>query len=231
LNRVTSKSYSRADPQVTYTYDNPAIPNGKGRLYSLSNTNVTTTYGGYDAMGRVTRVSKTIDGDQERTTLFAYDLSGKVTRLTYPDGFYIDHGYYPGTGLLHTLKGPQGETYAAYSDYKAHGTMGKVAHGNGTSSTFTYDPLALNITGIETRAKEGHGNAIQRRAYTYSAGGVLQELETDITAVYAAMTPINYTFEQNTLAKNKHALATAVADGITYNFNHDQNGNLLSGPD
>ncbi|MCP4669124.1 MAG: hypothetical protein GY849_22535, partial [Deltaproteobacteria bacterium] len=47
----------------------------------------------------------------------------------------------------------------------------------------------------------------------------------------AAMTPINYTFEQNTLAKNKHALATAVADGITYNFNHDQNGNLLSGPD
>jgi YD repeat-containing protein len=91
LNRVTQKSYSTypADPTVTYAYDNIYIPNGKGRLYSVSNGNDTTTYNSYDEMGRPLSVTKSISGDQARETWFAYDYSGKTISTRYPDDYYV----------------------------------------------------------------------------------------------------------------------------------------------
>jgi YD repeat-containing protein len=52
LNRLLTKTYSISDPQVTYAYDSLSIPNGRGRLASVTNTNVTTVFNEYDAMGR-----------------------------------------------------------------------------------------------------------------------------------------------------------------------------------
>ena len=74
LNRLQQKSYSTSDPTVYYYYDNLSVANGSGRLDYVTNTNVTTTYNGYDAIGRVLSLTKNISGDQARTTSYIYDL-------------------------------------------------------------------------------------------------------------------------------------------------------------
>ncbi len=80
LNRVLTKSYSTSDPTVTYTYDNLSITNGRGRLYSVNNTNSCTTVLAYDTMGRVTNSRRTITGDATNyDTQNTYDLAGKTT--------------------------------------------------------------------------------------------------------------------------------------------------------
>lgn len=65
---MLSKTYSTADPAVTYVYDDLTIPNGRGRLYSVSKTLVSSTIHAYDEMGRETTVGKTISGDATEYT-------------------------------------------------------------------------------------------------------------------------------------------------------------------
>ncbi len=120
LNRILTKTYTIYDSQeteatrnVTYTYD--LAINGVGQLYSVSNTDVTTIYDEYDAMGRVLSVSKTIAGAQEQTIDTTYDKSGKVVTITYPDGFIVTNSYYPGTGLMDEVTGTMSINTVSYA--------------------------------------------------------------------------------------------------------------------
>ena len=81
LNRITQKSYSNGYTTTNYDYDNLSIPNGRGRLYSMSNYYATTIYNAYDEMGRVESLTKTITKDTARTTTYVYDESGKMMQM------------------------------------------------------------------------------------------------------------------------------------------------------
>ena len=156
INRITSKIYSTEDPSVLYVYDSNAIPNGIGRLYSVSNANVNTTYDAYDEMGNVISVSKSISGDPSTyTTQYTYDLSGKVTRITYPDGYPVTHAYYPGTGLLKRVSGGSIRKMLSYmSDYTPDGKIGRIEYGNSIVDEFVYDPESTRLLSLVTHAPQ-----------------------------------------------------------------------------
>jgi len=255
LNRVSQKTYtpSENNPTVTYTYDN-AI-NGKGQLYSVTNSNVTTTFNEYDEMGRVVSVTKTITGDQPRTTETDYDLSGKVLNITHPDGLEVRNTYYPGTNLLNTVKGTFDDVtikeYAKCTEYEPTGKIGRIYHAyNDTETVYTYDLQTTRLMDLLTTGQSGD---IQHKSYDYSDAGDLLTI-TD----YSGPTPVTYTYEYDNLHRllsedvtgdylppttyealiftyndpdHINAVSSISYNGTPYAFSYDANGNMTSGYD
>ena len=181
LNRLTSKTYSTSDPTVTYLYDNLLVPNGRGRLYSVSTTQATTTHDGYDEMGNLIRVSKSISGDPSvYTTQYTYDLSGKVTQTIYPDGYQVSHTYYAGTGLLQAVTGADAVAYAQLSNYEPSGKIRHIEHANGVFTSYTYDPESTRLTSIVT-TRHGPTVDLQNKVYKYTPAGDIKEIRDDVT--------------------------------------------------
>jgi YD repeat-containing protein len=151
------------------------MANGRGRLNYVTNGNVTTTYNSYDVMGRVTSVTKNIIGDNtNRTTQFTYDLSGKPVRTIYPDGFWAQNIYYSGTNLLNTVNASDGVTYAAIGSYSPSGKIKTLSHGNGSSTTYTYDDRSEKLYQIES--KNGSNATIQQKSYDYTSIGEINSI-------------------------------------------------------
>ncbi len=131
LNRVTLRDYNNTTtPDVTYTYD--TLGNGKGRLSSVSSSASTTSYTGYDVMGRLTGSSQTTDG-QSYSMGYAYDLAGNLTSQTYPSGRVITSTY-DDAGRLSEVSGQKAgetdKTYASSLSYTAHGAVSDMKLGN-----------------------------------------------------------------------------------------------------
>jgi len=257
LNRVTSKTYSGADPAVIYTYDNLSIENGRGRLYSVSNTLVTDTINGYDPMGRQTSVSKTTSGAASvYTTGFRYDLAGKLTRLTYPDNYQVDYTYYPGSGLVAYAAGFDQVTYAFFSDYTAGGQVGQIQYGGQSyadyvsADQYSYDPQTTRLKKITTQAA-GSSDYLQWFEYKYTPAGDIKE-KSDIvrgnTYTYSydklhrlveelaegylsplAETTFDYTYDDT---YQPHAVKQITVNGSApFDYTYDDNGNMETGPD
>lgn len=202
VNRLTTKTYSTGDPTVIYSYDNPQITNGKGKLYSVATSKVTTTYGNYDAMGRARSTTRTITGDKARTTSFTFDLSGKPRTTTYPDGYVVTNSYYPGTGLLWKVTGSDGTVFATYSGHSASGRIGQMDHANDTGTVYTYDAWSGRLQWIVTEDATGlPANDIQRKGYFYTRAGDIDSIEDQkrsITYSYAYDAIHRLTAETNT---------------------------------
>lgn len=245
LNRVNQKTYSTSEPTVIYTYDNTAIPNGIGRLFSVK-TDTSASVKAY-------------------TTQYEYDCSGKMTAVAYPDTYELTYTYHPGSSLINTVIGSDSYTYAVYSVYEPTGKVGRIDHGNGTATAYTYDALSTRLTGITTSDSSGLSeNDIQRRAYLYSQGG-------DITAIVDDLRNITYNYTYDSLHRlisetntgqydavsytydaignitsrtvgstyfnytaydpsHKHAVKTINVNNVNYDFTYDDNGNMTGGP-
>ncbi len=93
LNRLTTKHFSQNPEQdVTYIYDDPEVPNSKGRLTKANYTQSGDTKFFYDALGREIKSEKKIDSTTytvERT----YDAAGRLTSVTYPDSEVVNYTY------------------------------------------------------------------------------------------------------------------------------------------
>ncbi len=94
INRLLVKHFTlHPENDVSYTYDDPAVQNSKGRLtkanYSQSSGN---TKFFYDALGREIKSEKKID-----TTTYAvertYDAASRLTSVTYPDATPVNYAY------------------------------------------------------------------------------------------------------------------------------------------
>jgi RHS repeat-associated protein len=251
LDRVLSKTYSTSDPPATYTYDEPTITNGIGRLYRVGNANASTTYNGYDEMGRELSVTRAIISApfSSYTTRYGYDLSGKVTSMTYPDGYQVSLTFYPGSGLLREVKGASDSiNYAICEQYEPTGKIGYLYHENGTHTTYTYAPESARLLTIDTQ-EPGLGS-IQHRTYRYSKGGdvvkiiddikditynytydslhrLISEINSGISNPYAAAMLVN-TYDENAPV---HAADTITYNGADFSYTYDANGNMTNGPD
>jgi len=218
LNRVVSKTYSTSDPTATYSYDNISISNGIGQLYCESNTNVNTTYDGYDEMGRPTSVTKNIVGDSNSYKIqYDYDVAGRLASTIYPDSYQVDNYYYPGTNLLQMVSGSDSVIYAEISGYMPTGKMGQIEHGNGTITTYIYDTLSTRLIGLTTT---GPGSTtLQDRSYVYSAAG-------DITCMVDALRSVTLTYTYD----NLHRLTGETSGGAysTISYAYDAIGNITS---
>ena len=258
LNRVTSKTYSPSNPMVYYFYDSGT--NGIGLPYQVANANATTTYNSYDSMGRSTSVTKTVTGDSARTTQTTYDLSGKVLRTTYPDGYYVTNAYIPGTNLLGSVTGSDGEVYASISNYKPTGKMGTLIHDNGTTTTYTYSAFTTHVTDIVTT----NGTTLQSKHYTYTNSGDIDSVTDSVagatydytyddlhrltnetnTGGFGAM-QVTYnaignitqktvgpnTFYMGYDSSHKHAVDYVTYNSTNYDYTYDANGNMTQGYD
>jgi YD repeat-containing protein len=92
LNRITAKSYSDGTPTVSYTDDDPSVPNGKGQLTKISNSDSATNYTSFDSVGNVTGSSQTT-GNMIYKFGYAYNLANQQTSETYPSGRVVTTGY------------------------------------------------------------------------------------------------------------------------------------------
>lgn len=272
LNRLNRKVYSNiaagtaATQPVDYTYDNttPPAANGIGRLASISNGDVVTTYDEYDPMGKPKKVSKkmTIAGALTTyTSEYKYDVSGKLERIkypgtaAYPTGYLVDYTYYPGSGLLHEVKGASHNpvyTYATFRDYKPSGQIGHVDYGNGTATDYSYDPQSLRLKVLQTENNfvTPPANILQSKSFEYYKSGdvksildqmsdtqysytydsqhrLLNETSTNAPVVALGQNLVN-TYDSN---RPLHAVKSVVANGTTYSYGYDNNGNMTLGYD
>ncbi|MGD9079493.1 MAG: FG-GAP-like repeat-containing protein, partial [Desulfobacterales bacterium] len=253
LNRIISKSYSTLDAPVTYNYDNPAVPNGIGKLHTVSNSRVTITYDEYDEMGRQIRVSKKIEGDETvYTTKNEYDPAGNLTGMTYPDGYRVNYIQHPGTRLIHRVTGPEEVELAVFEDYDPGAKIGYMYQGNGNATTFSYDPKSTRLLDIRARDPSVEpANDIFHKSYRYTAAGDIKEItdhlenvtryygydrlhrlisetSSDVTLVHPSrVIKLTYNYESD---RPFHAPKSLVADGAAHHPVYDQNGNMTVSP-
>ncbi|MBI2463638.1 hypothetical protein HYV57_01645 [Candidatus Peregrinibacteria bacterium] len=122
-----------------YGYD--TSENGVGRLsYSIGSDTISTEYD-YDTHGNVKKEYRIIE-DKNFTTNYSSDIQGKPRSITNPDGFRTDYTY-NGAGLLEqlTTSGSTGnKTIISNIDYAPTGQITSMVHGNGATTTNTFDP-------------------------------------------------------------------------------------------
>jgi YD repeat-containing protein len=172
LNRIAVKSFSTGQPAVQYLYDDPSVANGRGRLSAVANESVTTRVRAYDPLGRKLEEEKRIAGYPGTfTTIHSYDLAGRLSGMVYPvDGYEVRYRYYPGTEILREVSGlaenrPGEDLVAEFESYRPDGKIGYIAFGNGTATTYTYDPLSARLNGIRTQ--DAHTGPAGRRGRVF----------------------------------------------------------------
>jgi RHS repeat-associated protein len=227
LNRVTLKEYTTADTNypvnmtnVTYTYD-PTVPNGVGRLDTVTNVKVITSYGSYDYAGRVLAQTETIEGSPASKgylTQTSYDGLGRPATITYPDNYKVTNTYYTGTSLLRSVAGSDG-TSATINEYSPSGKIEKITYGNGVTADYIYDYWTTRLANIDVK----HGSeVILNKSYVYSAAGDIMRISDNKNVVV-----YDYTYD------SLHRLKTEDSGGMysSLAFNYSIMGNIMSKTD
>jgi len=113
------------------------------------------------------------------TTALAYDALGRVTSRTTPDASETLPTYNE-AGLLERvdvrIRGAADPTsFVDDLDYNARGQRERIAYGNGTVTTYDYDPLTFRLTRLRTVRTSG-GAVLQDLAYTYDGVGNIVQI-------------------------------------------------------
>ena len=150
--------------------------NGIGRLYSISNTDVTTTYEAYDKMGRELEIKNEIVGAPETsyTTVYTYDKAGRQSSVKYPDNYDLYYTYYPGTDLIEYVENSSAHKYVIFDNYEPSGKIGDIAYGNNTETSYTYDLWSTRLKDYQTLDK--NLDPLDIREYKYSPAGDIKEI-------------------------------------------------------
>lgn len=183
LNRPLTENFTgQAGTEVTYSYD--SCTEGVGRLCIAVNSGATTTYT-YTNTGAPKTEVKTIGGTAY-TTAFEYDYQGNQTLVTYPDSSVVRYTYNKGNQLERVEQKESGGSYRNIItdfDYGPHGMVTYQLHGNGASTTKTYNADALyRLTRILTTASSTYG--------TGGPGDELFLLETELGLADEQLTPL-----------------------------------------
>jgi YD repeat-containing protein len=164
LNRITLKSYAVAGSvaptdSVTYCYDGQvagasdgecttptsAIAYGWNHLTEFRTAPSTTTYGSYDALGRVTGSTQTT-ASTPYTFAYEYNLAGGLTKLTYPSNRVVQYDYTSG-GRVSGVRNVGGGSYASGISYAPHGGARQITLGNSLIEQTCYNgrlqPVAI----------------------------------------------------------------------------------------
>jgi RHS repeat-associated protein len=232
LNRVTTRSYSDGvTPAVNYYYD--TLTNGKGRLTSVSSSISTTSYGQYDAMGRVKQSTQTIDGQTYTFSNYNYNLAGGLTSETYPSGRVVTTAY-DNAGRISGITGQMGTTttpYASQFTYGAHGAVTTLQLGNGlwehTVFNSRLQPLTIALGAVQTINNPQDYNRF-RIDYSYGTtnnnGNVQYQTISvpDANGNYIAQMTQSYGYD----ALNRLQSMTETG-GLSQTFDYDRYGNRI----
>jgi len=138
LNRLTARNLPDSG---AYVYDNYYSYDNLGRMKTASadplNPLIAFTW---DALGRLKKDEYSTFGAKT----FDYDLAGRRTRMTWRDGFYVDYDYFV-TGEMAAIRengATSGVGVLATFGYDDLGRRTSLLRGNGTSTTYTPDPVS-----------------------------------------------------------------------------------------
>ena len=175
LDRATAVTFPTADLNVTYTYDDPAVPFSKGRLTRIARGTSLLDYR-YDRFGRLTQ-----DGELG----YLYDGNGNPATVVYPGGVQavttFDYADRPST-LVAKRPGKADQPLVTASAYQPYGPLASLTLGNGVTEAhgFTprYSPSTITLGSLLswTYATDNLGNILSiadtlhstnNRAYGY----------------------------------------------------------------
>jgi RHS repeat-associated protein len=196
---------------VKWNYDETNCVNGKGRLTSATYPVGSYSIQSYDALGRITKETRTIKNSIGNTTAtldYRYDFGGKLTYLRYPDGEEVTYQY-NAAGQIQSIAG-----YADSFTYDASGEILSAKYPNGVTENFTYDPARSVLTSARVT---NNGTSLYDATYTYDAA--LQILNTRSTT--NPLFNLDYSYD-------KLGRLVGVAGSQTQTFTYDAVGNITS---
>jgi RHS repeat-associated protein len=175
LNRPLTENFTgQAGTEVTYTYD--SCTKGIGRLCTAVSSGATTTLA-YDRLGQTATETRAIGGTAY-TTKYEHDRLGNKTRIIYPDNSEVTYTHNKANKIENVRQKESGGTFKTIIsdiDYGPHGLVTYQLHGNGASTTKTYNQNALyRLLSILTTATSTYG--------TGGAGEELMQLEESLFA-------------------------------------------------
>ncbi|MEO5726951.1 MAG: RHS repeat-associated core domain-containing protein [Byssovorax sp.] len=109
----------------------------------------------------------------------AYDALNRPTSMTAPDASEIRPTYNE-AGLLEKVEArvrgaAAWTTFVDDIDYDAKGQREKIVYGNGTRTTYTYDPETFRLVRLKT-VRDSDGAVLQNLAYAYDPVGNIAEI-------------------------------------------------------
>jgi RHS repeat-associated protein len=229
LDRVTNKIYSNATPEVIYTYDASGVAFSKGRLASVSSSISTTSYTGYNAMGRVT-ASLQVTDNQPYVMSYGYNLAGMLTSETYPSGRVVRTSY-DSAGRISQLSGQKSgeadKTYASSFAYTAHGAVKEVKLGNNLwEHTLFNSRLQPYEIGLGTASTN---SSVLQLAYTYNTANTNDNngnVQTQTVTTPDLTLKQTYTYDSLNRLKNAIETNTSTqAQSWKQTFIYDRYGN------
>ncbi len=239
LSRLSERSYSNGDPNVTYDYDqyldsvcSQPAPTALGRMTKMTDltSDAGKEYHCFDVRGREEKTRRVIDStnyDLDRT----FDRLNQLLTLTYPveDGSgtretvtYNENAYGDLTGMTSTFSGISGSqvlmSNASYTPFGAPETL-KVANGASTTA-YTYD-TRMRLSSIKTGTTSLPGN-YQDIALTYDDASNVETV-TDYKATGGTETAA-YTYDQ----LNRLKTGTGFSGSQSASYYYDAIGNLVT---
>ena len=169
---------------VAYQYGAAgAADNRAGRLTKVFDESgwVEHFYGKLGETVKDIRLVNTDTGPAETyTTTYTFDTFGRMRSMVYPDGEALTYGYDSG-GQLRSASGvKEGRTYTYLTrlEYDKFRERAFLATGDGTQTSFTFDPLDRQLTNL--KAGPAGGTAFQNLLYTYDNVGNILTLRNEV---------------------------------------------------
>ncbi len=156
-------------PPVDEHYETSTVLNISGNLLEV------------DAVGLDTAAASLLE-TQTHTTEMTCDALGRVVTQTTPDDSVTSYAYNEG-GLLESVqvdvRGVAASPPAVFVDsieYDVHGRRASVQHGNGTTTTYTYDPGSYRV---RTTRPATPPEVVQGLRYFHDAIGNIVKVQDD----------------------------------------------------
>jgi RHS repeat-associated protein len=251
LDRVTAVTYPDTDLNITYTYDDPAVPFSKGRLTRIARHGESVDYS-YDRFGRIL---------QDGALAYGYDANGNPTSLLYPGGVEAvttyDYADRPAT-LLARRAGQPDQPLVTAASYLPSGPLSSLTLGNGITETRSYTnryfPSSIvagshlswsystdavgNILSITDTLNAGNNRSYAYQDYQYfltlgngpwgPRAWTYDKIGNRLTETRGAVTD-NYSYLPNSVGGNTPQISQIVPGvGPTALYSYDEVGNLLN---
>jgi RHS repeat-associated protein len=208
----------RSEPDLTSSWTFDTCTKGIGKLCQARADNGYSRSIGYDALGRPSSTSTTIDSVY--TSSVTYDANGRIATQTYPNRLVIKY-IYTSLGRLKEIR--NNATNALYwqaNAYDAEGHLTQQLYGNNVITQQIFEATTGRIKNIYA----GAGNSIQSLNYNYdSVGNLLSRTDNNQA--------LSETFLYDNLNRLTSTTINAPSGTNTLTYTYNAIGNILSRSD
>ncbi len=218
------KTLVNTDGTSTWVWD--IATNGKGKLYTRSNSGFTETFF-YDTAGRSARANTDItpiggSGSTRHSTTHTYDTYGRLATTTYPGGFVVTR-VYNAQGYLSQLK--DGATVLqTFNGRDAFGNSTDESYANGVDTLRTFDPETGGLTDINTTKSS---TVFQNNDYAWRSNSTLESRVANPAYGLGSTRKESYTYDVlNRVTVAETYINSSNTRDLSYAYN--QLGNVTS---